>query len=446
MEITLSLLSGILTPALLLIAGLWFGVRMRFFYFLHPIRFARDLRTAATAGGSSPVAALTMALAGTLGVGNVAGVATAIVAGGPGAVLWMILGALAAMSVKYAEVYLAVRWRRRRTENGKTAYYGGAMYYMRDALSVTARTDRGRRAAAVIGGTFAILCTANALLTGNIIQVRAAVSCVPMPPILFGIVFAGLAIASSYGGTKQVSTLSMYLIPALSILYVGLSLLILTANIREIPSVLQLIWEEAWAIRPAAGGVAGFGISRAVRFGITRGIFSNEAGCGTSPTAHASADTPSPHHQGCLGIFEVFADTVLLCSLTAIVILLYVDGEGLDGIDLSLAAYSELCGEIGGAWVASLAGWIMRIAIVLFAFATVVCQSCYGMEALRYFLPGRAARGIYLTLSAGAILIGSIISPGIMWQIGDLVISLMTCLNVACLLWIGMEEKCGGFL
>ena len=357
----------------------------------------------------------------------------------------MILGALAAMSVKYAEVYLAVRWRRCRTENGKTAFFGGAMYYMRDALSVTARTDYGRRAAAVIGGTFAILCTANALLTGNIIQVRAAVSCVPMPPLLFGILFALLAVAASYGGTKQVSTLSMYLIPALSILYVGLSLLILTANIRDIPSVLQLIWEEAWAIRPAAGGLAGFGISRAVRFGITRGIFSNEAGCGTSPTAHASADTPSAHHQGCLGIFEVFADTVLLCSLTAVVILLCMDGEGLDGIDLSLAAYSGLCGEIGGAWLASLAGWIMRIAIVLFAFATVVCQSCYGMEALRYFLPGRAARGIYLTLSVGAILIGSIISPGIMWQIADLVISLMTCLNVVCLLWIGRQERWGLF-
>ena len=445
METILSILSGLLTPSLLLIAGLWFGARMRFFYFLHPIRFLRDLRIAATAGGSSPVAALTMALAGTLGVGNIAGVATAIVAGGPGAVLWMILGALAAMSVKYAEVFLAVRWRRCRRENGKTIYYGGAMYYMRDALSSSARTKHGRRIAALIGGAFAILCTANALLTGNIIQVRAAVSCVPMQPLLFGILFAVLAVIASYGGTKQVSTLSMYLIPTLSILYVGLSLLILMANLREIPSVLRLIWAEAWAIRPAAGGIAGFGISRAVRFGITRGIFSNEAGCGTSPTAHASADTPSPHHQGCLGIFEVFADTVLLCTLTAIVILLYRGGEGLDGIELSLAAYSGLCESIGGAWLASLAGWIMRIAIVLFAFATVVCQSCYGMEALRYFLPGRMARRIYLTLSAGAILIGSVISPGVMWQIGDLVISLMTCLNVACLLWIGGRKR-GGFL
>ena len=445
MEIMLSVLSGVITPALLLIAGLWFGIRMRFFYFLHPIRFVKDLRVAATAGGSSPVAALTMALAGTLGVGNVAGVATAIVAGGAGAVLWMLLGALAAMSVKYLEVSLAVRWRRHRTENGKTAYFGGAMYYMRDALSATARTGRGRRCAVLIGGTFALLCTANALLTGNIIQVRAAVSCVPLPPLLFGILFAALAVAASYGGTKQVSALSMYMIPALSILYVGLSLLILAANAGRIPSVLRLIWEEAWGLQPAVGGLAGFGISRAVRFGITRGIFSNEAGCGTSPTAHASADTPSPHHQGCLGIFEVFADTILLCTLTALVILLYTNTRGLDGIELSLAAYSGLCESIGGPWLASLAGWILRIAIVLFAFATVVCQSCYGMEALRYFLPGRTARRIYLTMSVCAILIGSVISPGMMWQIGDLVISLMTCLNVICLLWIG-EKMRGGFL
>ena len=438
METVLAMLSGVLTPALLLLAGVWFGVRLRFFYFLHPIRFVKTLRSAVSHSGTSPLAALTMALAGTLGVGNIAGVATAIVAGGPGAVLWMLIGALAAMSVKYAEVVLAVRWRRCRTENGKTAYYGGAMYYIRDGIR-----HCGGRTAAALGGIFALLCTANALLTGNIVQVHAAASCVPIPPILFGILFAIPAIAASCGGTRRVSSLTLYLIPTLSVVYIGLSLLLLAANRERIPSVLCRIWEEAWAFRPAAGGVMGFGISRAVRFGITRGIFSNEAGCGTSPTAHAAADTPSAHHQGCLGIFEVFADTVLLCTITALVILLYADTEGLDGIRLSLAAYSHLSGQIGGAWLASLADVILRISIVLFAFATVVCQSCYGMEAMRYFLPERRARGVYLTLSAGAILIGSVISPGAMWQIADLVISLMTCLNVGCLLVLGRNERWG---
>lgn len=443
MENLLSVLCGILTPALLLLAGVWFGVRLRFFYFLHPIRFLKTLRASVSHSGTSPLAALTMALAGTLGVGNIAGVATAIVAGGPGAVLWMLVGALAAMSVKYAEVFLAVRWRRCRTENGKTAYFGGAMYYIRDGLGSRARTAVGRQAACIAGGIFALLCAANALLTGNIVQVHAAASCMPIPPILFGILFAIPAIAASTGGTHRVSTLTLYLIPTLSVVYIGLSLLLLAANRERIPSVLYRIWEEAWALRPAAGGALGFGVSRAVRFGITRGIFSNEAGCGTSPTAHAAADTPSAHHQGCLGIFEVFADTVLLCTVTALVILLYADGEGLDGIRLSLAAFTQLSGEIGGPWLASLSDILLRISIVLFAFATVVCQSCYGVEALRYFLPGPAAKRIYLTLSAGAILIGSVISPGAMWQIADLVISLMTCLNVVCLLVLGRRERWG---
>jgi AGCS family alanine or glycine:cation symporter len=146
-----------------------------------------------------------------------------------------------------------------------------------------------------------------------------------------------------------------------------------------------------------------------------------------------------------MGIFEVFADTVLLCTITALVILLYVDGEGLDGVDLSLAAYTRLCGEIGGAWLAAAAAGILRLSIVLFAFATVVCQSCYGIEALRYFLSARTARRIYLTLSACAILAGSVISPGVMWQIADLVISLMTCLNVVCLLMLVKKERWGSF-
>ena len=169
-----------------------------------------------------------------------------------------------------------------------------------------------------------------------------------------------------------------------------------------------------------------------------RGLISNEAGCGTAPFAHAASPTRDPVAQGFFGVIEVFVDTVILCTVTACVILCSgtptVQGGGMR---FALLAYSALLGRA--------AIPILALSTLLFAFATVVCQSCYGMEALRYFLPGRAARGIYLTLSAGAILIGSVISPGVMWQIGDLVISLMTCLNVVCLLWIGGRKR-GGFL
>lgn len=429
-----SLLSGILTPVLLLGAGLYFGVRLRFFWFLHPLRFLRTLREAAGNGGTSPFAALSMALAGTLGVGNIAGVATAITAGGAGAVLWMLLGALGAMSVKYAEVYLAVRFRRARKEEGETHFYGGAMYYIRDGLGARAKTETGIRAAAALGGIFALLCAANALLTGTLVQVRAAVSCVGFSPLLFGVLFAAAALPVARRGMDRASSVMAVLIPALSGLYILLSLGILLPHAAQLPGVLRQIWRQAWDFRAAAGGIAGFGVSRAVRYGITRGIFSNEAGCGTAPTAHASANTRSPRHQGCFGIFEVFADTVVLCTITALVILLYRDGEGLDGIELSLAAYTRLSAGLGGAWFGSLAGVFMRLCILLFAFATVICQNCYGREAVRFLTSSRRAEAVYTALTAAAVIAGALIQPALMWSIADFTVSLMTCLNVVCLL------------
>ena len=441
METLNTVLSGLLMPALLIGAGLFFGVKLRFFWIRHPCKVMRTLREASAGSGTSPAAALSMALAGTLGVGNIAGVATAITAGGAGAVFWMLLGALAAMSVKYAEVYLAVRYRRIRQQNGAVSFYGGAMYYIRDGIAGAAKSKAGKKAAAALGGFFALLCAANALLTGNIVQVRAAVSCIDIPPLLFGVLFAVLAIAAASGGAKRVSSITAVLIPALSAVYILLSLWIISCNWTEIVPIFAKIWEQAWEWRPVGGGFLGLAVSRAVRFGITRGIFSNEAGCGTAPTAHASADTQSPYHQGCFGIFEVFADTVILCTITALVILLYADGEGLDGIELSLTAYTRLGSAIGGPWLGNFVNIFMRLSVVLFAFATVVCQSYYGVEAIRYFVSDRRAKAAYLALSAAAIILGSLIQPSFMWSCADFIISLMTSLNVVCLLLLSNQVK-----
>lgn len=440
-----ALLSGILVPIFLLSAGVYFGCRLRFFWFLHPVRTVRTMLSGGARPGTSPFAALTMALAGTLGVGNIAGVATAITAGGAGAVFWMILGALAAMAVKYAEVYLAVHFRRHRTENGRAVPYGGAMYYIRDGLAARAKTAAGRRAAAVLGGGFAVLCAVNALLTGNIVQVHAAASCTELSPLLFGCLFAAAAVFAMVGGMRRLSRLTVVLIPVLAVLYILLCAVLLTANAGEIPRILGRILREAFDFSAVSGGVLGLGVSRAIRFGMTRGIFSNEAGCGTAPTAHAAAETKSPHHQGCLGLFEVFADTVILCTVTALVILLYADGEGLDGIDLSLVAFTRLSGALGGPGFAAAVGAFLRISIILFAYATVVCQSCYGIEAIRYFVPARGARAAYILLSAAAVMIGVFIRSGVMWQWADLTVSVMTVLNVACLFrlarFVGGERR-----
>jgi len=434
-------LSGMLMPAMLIGAGICFGVRLRWFWILHPVRTWKTLREAAAAGGTSPFAALSVALAGTLGVGNIAGVATAITAGGAGAVLWMLIGALAAMSVKYAEVYLAVRFRRSRTEAGRTEYYGGAAYYIRDGLSARARTDAGRRAARLLGGGFAVLCAFNSLLTGNIVQVRAAVSCTPLPPILFGILFAAAVWIVSGWGMRRVAAAASVVIPVLAALFTVLSGTIIAAHAAEIPAVVTRIWREAWDFRPAAGGMLGLGVSRAVRFGITRGMFSNESGCGTAPAAHAAANVKSPRHQGCFGIFEVFADTVLLCSVTALVILLYADGEGLDGIELSLAAYARLAAGIGGVRLGAAAELLLRGSIVLFAFAAVISQSCYGIEAVRFFAPARVARIAYRLLSAAAVIVGALIPAGVMWMLADAVVCVMTVVNVACLVILRREVE-----
>lgn len=433
MEKAGAILSGVFVPVFLLSAGVYFGWRLRFFWFFHPIRTLRTMFSGGGGTGTSPFAALTVALAGTLGVGNIAGVATAITAGGAGAVFWMVVGALLAMAVKYAEVFLAVHFRRRRTERGRTVPYGGAMYYIRDGLTACAKKAAGRKAATVLGGIFAVLCAVNALLTGNVVQVHAASVCTALPPLLFGCLFAAAAVFAMAGGMRRLSRITVVLIPVLAVLYILLCGVLLTANAGEIPRVFGRILREAFDFTAVGGGVLGLGVSRAIRFGITRGIFSNEAGCGTAPTAHAAAETQSPHRQGCLGLFEVFADTVILCTLTALVILLYGDKEGLDGIELSLAAFTRLSGEVGGAGFAAAAGGFLRVSIILFAYATVVCQSCYGIEAIRYFVPAKGARVTYILLSAAAVMVGVYIRPGVMWQWADLTVSVMTVLNVACL-------------
>lgn len=425
METINTFLSGMLMPALLIGTGIWFAVRLRFFYIFHPIRFFQTLAQAHKGGGVSPFRALSQALAGTLGVGNMAGVATAIVAGGPGAIFWMWISALCAMSVKYAEVRIAVEHRRRTGEE----FYGGAMYYIKDVLC-----RKLPRAGVVAGGGFALLCVANSLLTGNIVQMHAAASVFPwMPPIILGGIVAAMAFVIACGGAGRVSEITMGLIPFLSGAYMLISMVIIVRNGDRLPQVLGEIFSSGLSLRAAAGGAAGFAVNRAIRFGVTRGIFSNEAGCGTSPTAHAAANTKSAHHQGCFGIFEVFADTIVLCSMTAFVILLS-DGveQGIDGIPLTLYAYTALAGREAGIFIG--------VSVILFAFATVICQTQYGAVAIGYLTRKKGPYRLYLAIQALASICGTVISEGLMWQAADLVVSLMTALNVGCLLWCAKRE------
>ncbi len=421
-----SAISGVLLPVVLLIAGVYLGWRIKFFYILHPIRLCRTIKDAAGVGGVSPFRALSVALAGTLGVGNITGVATAIACGGAGAVFWMWICAFLVMSVKYAEVYLSQVYR---TSDGT----GGAMYYMRDGL----RGVLGK-GSAVLASVFALLIAANSLLTGSIVQVDAATGVVTalfagVPAIVCGIVFAILVSVTAAGGLRRVSDLTVRLIPALSAVYIIISAICVARSADALPNAFRSIFEGAFTPVAAGGGILGFGINSAVRYGVTRGIFSNEAGCGTAPSAHAAANAKSPHHQGCMGIFEVFADTVVLCTVTALVILTSGITPSEDGMISALAAFSQSGGHASAV--------VIGISVILFAFATVICQSYYGLGAVRYLTGSDRGRRLYIGLLALSAVVGSVISAEMMWGIADLIIAVMTVVNTMVVLVIVFCEN-----
>ncbi len=431
MEAVFSVLCGVLTPLLVCVGGFVFSNGIGIHRILSPKKFFSALWDQPKRGGTSPFVGLTMALAGTLGVGNITGVAAAIVSGGPGAVFWMWAGAILSMSIKYGEVALAVKYRRR----FGSEYRGGAMYYISDGLG---KRFPGKRFAP-FGGFFALLCVINSLVTGNIVQSNSASAVVTMvPSAVTGVILAILVGISVFFGIGRIGRITSRLIPLLTGIYMVLSLYVIGANIKEIPSVCGDIFQSAFTFRGVTGGAVGWTAREAIRYGITRGIFSNEAGCGTSPTAHASSDTKSPFHQGCFGIFEVIADTLILCTMTAFVLLIadrrlgilsFVSGEG--DAALTIHAFSGLT----GGWVYG----ILAVSVVLFAYATILAQMYYGFVAVGYITKSRLAKGGYLAASVVCTFLGSVMKADIMWSLADTVVCLMTVINIAVLFFLRKE-------
>ncbi len=414
LEILNKYLCGILLPIAIIIVGIYFAFRLKLFYILHPIRLLKSMYR----GGFK---SLSLALAGTLGVGNIVGVASAIISGGAGAIFWMWISAFIAMSLKYAEVYLAMKYRQK---NANNEYYGGAPYYIYGGLKN--KTNFAKSLSIV----FAFLCIVNSLTTGNLVQINAVSNITHLPKILTGIIFATIIIFVIYGGAKRIGAFTSILIPILSVFYIVLSIYIVFININEIPSVFALIFKEAFSTRSTISGFCGYGIASAIRFGISRGLLSNEAGCGTSPTAHASSSTNDIQSQSCLGIFEVFVDTILLCTLTALVILLY--GKNAENpICLVSDAFSFFTYSVGKYGVI--------ISSLLFALATIACQYYYGMESLRYITNKKKAKAIYTVIFCLTTLLGSVIPMSLMWQISDLALGIMTLCNLLCLLALRRE-------
>lgn len=417
-------LFGVGVPVVLVLIGLFFSWRVGLVCAAHPRRMLGGMLRR-SGRGTSPVRALTLALAGTLGVGNLVGVASAIYYGGPGAVFWMWVSALVAMSLKYAEVVLAVA-HRRTDADGK--HRGGAMYYIADCFASRGLGGLGR----VLAAVFAVLCVIDGVSMGCVIQTNAIGGVFEgicgIPGLLTGVVLCILTAIIMLGGSERIMRATDFLVPIMTGGFMILSCAVLILRAREIPAAIGAVFSAVFTPKSALGGIGGFAMARALRYGTMRGLVSNEAGCGTAPIAHACADTDHPAKQGFWGIFEVFADTLVLCSMTALVILISYDKVacwGDNSIMMTVRAYTVVLGD----W----AGYFLCAAVLFFGFATVVCWGHYALEALSYLTQNRGVRLGFICLFSLGAAVGTVAAPTVLWSIADLAIGLMTLLNLGVL-------------
>ncbi len=429
---------GPATIFLLALAGLLFSVGTGFFQ-LHRWKtwLAATLGAALKGGqsgdgkGISAFQSACTALAATLGTGNIAGVATALAAGGPGAIFWMWLSALLGTMTAYAENVLAGLYR---GKNSRGEPVGGAMFYIEQGLH--------SRALAVL---FAFFCTLGSLGMGNMAQANSIASGMQdsfgVPPLVTGLVVAGAIAFTIVGGIKRVGRVTEKIVPVMAIGYTVGAVAIIAANWRSLPAVTALIFEEAFSVRAGLGGAAGYGVARALRVGVARGVCSNEAGLGSSVMAN-SASGGTPVGQGMWGIFEVAVDTLFMCTLTGFSILCsgaydparYAAALGTPGFDalpngaaLTSNAFRQVFGPFGGAFVA--------VSLVLFAFSTLLGWSFYGAQAVEY-LWGPRACGIYKAVFVVVIVIGCVAKLELVWQISDTFNGLMALPNLLAILWL----------
>ena len=394
-------------------------------------------KTQARDGSMSPFQAVCTALAGTVGTGNIAGVAGAIALGGPGAIFWMWCSAFLGMCTKFSEVTLAIHFREK-NKNGE--YVGGPMYYIKNGLS------KKWHFLAVFYAVFGVLTVFG---TGNATQVNTIVSSVNTAlmnfnilkgepnsnvNLIFGIFIAALVAMVLLGGIKRIGQVSEKLLPFMAVLYVILALGVIILNIQRVPGVFAQIVSGAFTPRAATGGIIG-SMFLSMKKGVSRGIFSNEAGLGTGSIAHACADTDNAVHQGMFGIFEVFMDTIVICTLTGLVILLAAPN-----ISYGQAAGAEL--TISG-FTATYGGWVSiltAIAMCCFAFSTIIGWGLYGSRCIE-FLGGEKFVRPFLVVYSFVSIVGATMNLGLLWDISDTFNGLMAVPNLIALLMLSGHVK-----
>lgn len=370
---------------------------------------------------------LCTALAATIGTGNIVGVASALISGGPGAIFWMWIVAFFGMMTNYSENVLGIYYRRK---NERNEWSGGAMYYLKDGLG----SYKGfKQIGAVLAVLFSIFCVLASFGIGNMSQINSISgnmkSAFGIPSYITGIALLILAALVIVGGLKRIASVTEKLVPFMAIIYVIGALALFFMNIDQCGAVFSAIFKGAFGLRAVGGGIVGSGVKMAITWGMKRGVFSNEAGLGSSVMVHSSSNVREPVRQGMWGIFEVFADTMIVCTLTAFAVLSsgLVDLE--TGAVLSASEGSALVGEAFATKFGSIGPMFIAIAILLFAFSTVLGWSHYGSKAWEYLF-GTKSMMIYKVVFVLMIYVGATMNLGLAWDLSDTFNGLMAIPNL----------------
>ena len=435
-----SLVWGIPMLALLLGTGVFLSIRLRFMqfrkfgYIMKKTVGQLFVRKENQDGSLTPVQALSTALAGTVGTGNIAGVAGAIAIGGPGAIFWMWIAALFGMCTKYSEILLAVHFRK---QNSNGDFVGGPMYYIQNGLGARWHW---------LAVLFCVFGSIAAIGTGNMTQINTIVTSIgavvtsfqPNLPagdlqalyMVIGIIGAVLTILVLFGGMQRIGSVTEKLVPVMALVYIVAALVVVLGNAGMIGSVFSDIFRGAFDPKSISGGLAGVAVQQAVKAGFGRGIFSNEAGLGTAPIAHAAADVEHPVQQGMYGVFEVFADTIVICTLTALAILISGKAEAFygktAGTDLTIMAFGTVLGT-------KLAAIVVAVCIAMFAYSTLLSWSLSGSRCFE-FIFGTTGSKVYQAIYVIFVVVGANVKLGLAWTIADASNALMAFPNLIAVL------------
>ncbi|KJZ12283.1 MAG: alanine/glycine:cation symporter family protein [Marinomonas sp.] len=365
-------------------------------------------------GEVPPYQALMTAMAATVGTGNIAGVATAVFLGGPGALFWMWMTALVGMATKYAEAVLAVKYREVDEEGN---HVGGPMYYIKNGMG---------KNWAWLGTTFAIFGAIAGFGIGNGVQSNSIAQVIEtnfsVSPLITGLIVMVLVGAVLMGGIKRIGSVAGALVPFMAVAYIIAGLIVLATNADQIGPAMSLILESAFTGHAAEGGFAGAAVWAAIRFGVARGVFSNEAGLGSAPIAHAAAQTKDPVRQGLVAMLGTFLDTILICTITGLVIVssgLWTSGTS--GAALTSAAFAQALPGIGN--------YLVAISLAIFAFTTIIGWSFYGERCVEFLLGVKAIKP-YRILWILAIPVGATLSLDFVWLLADTLNAMMALPNL----------------